>query len=477
MRMPENFYRNLHIHKIYVLYFLLILSTTFIFLFHLGHASLLDFDEAITAIRIREMASTSDYFTVHDNYSASFRKPPLYYWLSQPIVKVVGVNEFSVRIISAIAGILCVCITVAIAQIACGKNFGILSGFLLATDWLFVKYSRQALLDSSMILFGLCTIYFCMRYLSSHLSKWLILAFISAGIGTLTKGPPAFVLTFPTVCLAGVVLILKSKDAIRPLVLGLLFFFTIILPWHIHQYLNYGKLFLLEYFQLQMSSSMPVSIGGSFIGVYGNGILKIGPVLLVLAPVGLFLSIDQARKKNYVHLILMAYFFLWLSILIFYHTRRLVYLTPLLPLFSILSVYALQKLAPFFPMRRKIWLIIFFFLHLSFFAYQSKYDFNGESTIYKKKLAETAKSLFKGKYSLLLAYNNVHIPSLIYYSQLRTVNVSNMAELKSISSKFVSLPVILLQNDVELFQEEFSQAHFVKSEGPYSLWLLRNADF
>jgi 4-amino-4-deoxy-L-arabinose transferase-like glycosyltransferase len=453
-----------------------VLLACFLFLFQLDHGSLIDFDESITAVRISEMAETGDYLTVHDNFRPSFHKPPLYYWLSQPIIRLFGLNEFSVRFVSALAGIICVLLTAAIARKVCGSNIGILAGYVLATNWFFIRYSRQALLDSTMILFALCTIYCCIQFLTRDQSgKWLITAFISAALGTLAKGPVAFALTFPIACLACVMEVSNKKSFMLHCMTGLVIFLLVALPWHMHQLFTHGKVFLLEYLQMRHVSSMPVSIGGTIMGVYGKDIFQLGPVIILAAFAGILFSILEVRKKVAAHLIVLSYFAMVFSILIFYPTRRSVYLTPLVPPLSIYAIYALHRLTVISPLNKKIWLIIFLFLHLTFFAYLSNQDFL-DKNIYKRELAETARLICKKKCGLLIAYDNVYIPSLIYYSQIRTINVSDMNELKRISEEYNPLPVILPLHDARLFQEVFPQSRYVKDNGPYSLWVLGDND-
>lgn len=454
-------------------YLLLLLFSCGVFMFRLGSGSLADFDESITAIRVREMALSGDYLTVHDNYSPSFRKPPLYYWLSQPMIRLFGAREFSMRIVSALAGVLAVLVSAAVARTVCRSDFGILAGYVLATNWRFVGQSRLALPDSSMILFGLLALYSCLRYVSAERAKgWLVAAFIWAALATLTKGTGAFAGTIPVV---GVACLLGSSTqgmSIRAFLVGLALFLVLVLPWHLHQFLTHGDVFLLEYFGRDYVSSMPVCVGGSITSVYGKGILNCGPALLFLAAVGLCVSLRQARRTAPAHLLTLSATTTLVLVFILYRTRRDEYLMPLMPLLAVFSVYAASQLVSASSMHWRKALLLLAIVHVALFARQASRSFIADGSPSGKELGGTANSLFRGESGVLLAHN-VQIPSLAFYSQIRTMRTDELSRVRDVANEHDCLPIVIRCKDEELFQSAFPKASLVRSREPCSLWVLR----
>ncbi len=73
------------------------------FFWHLGSISLVDETEPLFAEAARQMKLTGDWITPFFNGETRFDKPPLIYWLMTLFYHVVGVNEWAVRLPSALA--------------------------------------------------------------------------------------------------------------------------------------------------------------------------------------------------------------------------------------------------------------------------------------------------------------------------------------------------------------------------------------
>ena len=96
--MPNSPFRILS-----VLWLLLIGSIAFFW--HLGGIGLVDETEPLFAEAARQMTVTGDWVTPYFNGETRFDKPPLIYWLMAIAYKLVGVNEWAVRLPSALAAI------------------------------------------------------------------------------------------------------------------------------------------------------------------------------------------------------------------------------------------------------------------------------------------------------------------------------------------------------------------------------------
>jgi 4-amino-4-deoxy-L-arabinose transferase-like glycosyltransferase len=83
----------------------LILICWLAFLWNLGSIGLIDETEPLFAEAARQMVVTGDWITPYFNGETRFDKPPLIYWLMAIGYKLIGVNEWAVRLPSALAAI------------------------------------------------------------------------------------------------------------------------------------------------------------------------------------------------------------------------------------------------------------------------------------------------------------------------------------------------------------------------------------
>ena len=83
----------------------LVLISWSAFIWHLGSIGLVDETEPLFAEAARQMAVTGDWITPYFNGETRFDKPPLIYWLMAVGYKLLGVNEWAVRLPSVLAAI------------------------------------------------------------------------------------------------------------------------------------------------------------------------------------------------------------------------------------------------------------------------------------------------------------------------------------------------------------------------------------
>src|SRR4028118_1348782 len=76
------------------------------FCWHLGSIGLVDETEPLFAEASRQMVETGDWVTPYYNGNTRFDKPPLVYWLMAIGYQTIGVNEWAVRLPSAVAATL-----------------------------------------------------------------------------------------------------------------------------------------------------------------------------------------------------------------------------------------------------------------------------------------------------------------------------------------------------------------------------------
>ena len=161
----------------------------FLIFLGLGGTHLIPWDEAIYAEIAKNIFTTGDYFTLHwwpDELW--FEKPPLYMWLVSGLMHLIGVNEWAVRLPSAIFGLGTALTVYLFGKRLYNKTVGFLSAFVLLTTFQFLYYARTGMLDVTLTFFTTLSIYFywlAQEYLQKRF--WLIAGGL-LGFAVMTKG-------------------------------------------------------------------------------------------------------------------------------------------------------------------------------------------------------------------------------------------------------------------------------------------------
>ena len=149
-----------------------------------------NWDEAWYAEIIRNMADGSGLLVPFWNGHFYFDKPPLYFWLTLPIVKVFGPpaggGEWQTRTVSIMAGLIVVFLVFLIGKKLFNKTVGVLASLIfLSLGQVAVRFNHGNL-DALLVCFFLLTFYFYL--LSKNNSIFTVLAGIFLGLGFLIKG-------------------------------------------------------------------------------------------------------------------------------------------------------------------------------------------------------------------------------------------------------------------------------------------------
>jgi len=169
-------------------------------------------------------------------------KPPLIFWLMTVSYKIFGVNEFAVRCIPAVFGIISILLTYVLAKQFFEKRVALLSALLLSLCQFHVKYSRQGMLDVPLTFFTLLTLFlFIKGYNSkSSTSTLFVLAGISQGLGILTKWHAAI---FPTATILLFVCLQKKWGLLFSRKIAFYFISVVLstLPWLVYMYVSFPE--------------------------------------------------------------------------------------------------------------------------------------------------------------------------------------------------------------------------------------------
>jgi len=256
----EHLRIDISVRDLATLLLLAVLAATLIF-WRLGEGSLSDYDEADYAQSAREMLWWNDLFTPRWNGMEFFDKPPLALWLTALAYEILGVNEFSARLVSATSGVLTVLLVYLLGRAMFGSRAtGLGAAVMLLTisrnlfshSYNFVSLARVGQLDMLLILLMTLSVWLAWR--AQRDPKALIWLGIPLGLGLMAKSIAGFM----AYGIVGLFFLtsycLRADRAERPpwwwrkeTLWGILLSAVAALPWHVGQLLIWGRRFWNSY--------------------------------------------------------------------------------------------------------------------------------------------------------------------------------------------------------------------------------------
>ncbi len=238
-----------------VVFFVLMIAVISLFVWRLGDIVIIDEDAATYARIAQEMLQTKDWITLHFNGQAWFDKPPLSIWLIAFSIKLLGMNEFALRLWHVLFGIGGIIVTYVIAKELFDKRTARLSSLILATAALYFYQVRSPLQDIPLTFFVTLSLCFFLFFARREKYLFLYLFWLSLSLAVLSKGLvgvilPGLIVLFYTIFAKKLALLSKKSFWIH-CVLGLLIFLAVAAPWHIVEYIRHGKDFINEYFVIR----------------------------------------------------------------------------------------------------------------------------------------------------------------------------------------------------------------------------------
>jgi hypothetical protein len=234
-----------------------VLSLSLFAIFHLiSVGSLHDWDEAIYAQVAKEIAVSDNWLTLTWAGYPFWHKPPLYFWLTAVLYKIVGINEFAARTCSAAFGFGVIAVTfwlgLRLFSWAAGATAAL---FLLSIDqstychWYnFVCQARVGMLETMLTFWLLLSI--LLVWEANERPRLIILIGITAGLAVMTKAWIGFFALAMPMLYAVITGQFHSRR--RYWGLALLLAAVVILPWHLWQIWIYGDSFLHDYFVVNL---------------------------------------------------------------------------------------------------------------------------------------------------------------------------------------------------------------------------------
>jgi len=215
---------------------LLLVVGFMLFVYKVGDRDLWAPDEDEYAQISREMIRTNNWVFPTVNGEPWTIKPVLYNWLVSAISLPWGdVDEFRARIFSSLAALGTVMVTFHLGKMAFTPLAGFLGALALATNILFLQHARWAQTYMLSTFFAALAIYLFYRGYRAENKRTLsyLLMYAAVGLGVLTMGPvnlaiPGLVIFFYLIVMKDLKHILNMR-----VVLGILIFSVITLPWYV----------------------------------------------------------------------------------------------------------------------------------------------------------------------------------------------------------------------------------------------------
>jgi 4-amino-4-deoxy-L-arabinose transferase-like glycosyltransferase len=161
---------------------------------HLGGFPLLDPDEGRNAEVGREMAATNDYVMPRLDGLPYLDKPIVYFAAEAVVMEVLGPTEVAARLPAFLFTIAGAAFLFWFARRVWGSGEAFIAAIVFLATPLAVAFSRTVIFDAALALFITMATAFFYLACEDGARKWPALAWLSIGLGVITKGPVAIAL-------------------------------------------------------------------------------------------------------------------------------------------------------------------------------------------------------------------------------------------------------------------------------------------
>jgi len=211
-----------------------LLLAAIVYLSSTVNRAVIDYDEGYYSQAAQQMFERRDWVTPYANGVRFLEKPPLMYWLTLASFRIFGVNEFALRLPTALGVIALVWVVMLIARRASGEQTATIAGLGAAFSAGTYLFTRETLHDIWLVLFVTLAMYaFLEWYLDPRHPLRPALVFYAALAGAvMCKGLVG--IAFPVGIVAVFFLLAREWPKWRTLHVlpGSLLFLLLAVPWH-----------------------------------------------------------------------------------------------------------------------------------------------------------------------------------------------------------------------------------------------------
>jgi 4-amino-4-deoxy-L-arabinose transferase-like glycosyltransferase len=211
----------------------------------LGLYPLFDVDEGAFSEATREILQSGDWLSTTLNGLPRYDKPILIYWLQAASVRAFGLNEFALRLPSALAALAWITSIVHFAAPRMGLRNALLGGWVAASSLGVMAMGRAATADALLNALLAATLFDLWRTLESASRAALRRTYLWMALGLLTKGPIAVLIPLAV----GVAFCLSTRrwrEGVRMLAdpVAWLILVAVAAPWYAAQWHVHGQAFV-----------------------------------------------------------------------------------------------------------------------------------------------------------------------------------------------------------------------------------------
>ena len=152
-----------------ILVTILLSATLPLFFYKLGQSSLVNWDEAWYAVISRNILTTGDPLNLIYNGLPYIDHPPAGFWLIALSFKLFGINEFTARLASAVAGFISLIVVYFLGKELFNRAVGITSALALSSSVWFLYRARSGNLDTILAMFFVLTLLFAVHAVKSNI--------------------------------------------------------------------------------------------------------------------------------------------------------------------------------------------------------------------------------------------------------------------------------------------------------------------
>ncbi|MCF6201448.1 MAG: glycosyltransferase family 39 protein, partial [Hydrogenimonas sp.] len=280
------------------------------FYFNLGSVPLFDLDEGAFSEATREMLLSGDYITTYLGGELRFDKPILIYWLQALSVKLFGLNEFALRLPSALAATFWAIILYSFSKKVFDSKVALLSTIFMISSLQITVVAKAAIADALLNMWIAASMFSILIYIKRGEKRWLYIAFAAIGFGMLTKGPVAVMIPVAVTFIYFAIkrdLMIWFRSIFNPI--GIAIFLAIALPWYFLEYQDQGMKFIEGFFLKHNISRFENSFEG-----HSGSIFYYIPVLLVgLMPFSGILLASLAHIKRWIEEDMTLFLVIWFA--------------------------------------------------------------------------------------------------------------------------------------------------------------------
>lgn len=270
---------------------IIVASAILFFIPFLGSVHLFDWDEINFAESAREMIVTGNFSRVQIDFHPFWEKPPLFFWMQALSMKLFGINEFAARFPNAVIGILTLLTLYLVGKRLHDEKFGLIWALAYLGSFLPHLYFKSGIIDPFFNFFIFLAVIFLAKSIKETGGKkgfkYALLAGISIGLATLTKGPVGLLVAGLTVTVYWITMKFKRISNWKNILIFSVSCFIIASLWFLPEMINNGFWFIREFLKYQADLFLKPVAGHSGPFYYHFLIVFVGcfPISVLALPV------------------------------------------------------------------------------------------------------------------------------------------------------------------------------------------------